>query len=291
MKVLLAVDGSTVAEEAAKLFARLPHSEPLDLTVVYINNAASFQGTVVPTEVAEACRNVEQKKGEVACSRILKMFEGANARIEQVIIEGHPGATLVHEAQQRDIDLVVLGATGHSTLERFMLGSTSDFVATHADCSVLVVRPTMLQQLEKHTPRLCVAYDDSDSCKSAVEDFCKVGWVTPMKIDVIHIVPPPYVYSDIPIQIDTSKSRLAAEKMLDHGVTVCKQHGTDVHPHVIEANYTGDGIVQFIKNHQSDLVLLGDTGRGLMGRFLLGSVSRYVLRHASCSVWIGRSKK
>jgi nucleotide-binding universal stress UspA family protein len=34
----------------------------------------------------------------------------------------------------------VLGSHGRSKLDRFLLGSTSEFVATHAGCPVLVVR-------------------------------------------------------------------------------------------------------------------------------------------------------
>lgn len=61
-----------------------------------------------------------------------------------------------------------------------------------------------------------------------------------------------------------------------------------VTPPVIDAMSPGSGLVEFAQQHASELVLMGDTGRGLFSRFLLGSVSRHVLRHAECSVWITR---
>jgi nucleotide-binding universal stress UspA family protein len=57
---------------------------------------------------------------------------------------------------------------------------------------------------------------------------------------------------------------------------------------VIESSHVGDGLVQFVKENKSDVIVLGSTGGGLLSALLLGSVSRYVLRHAGCSVWIAR---
>lgn len=62
-------------------------------------------------------------------------------KIRSQIVEGHPGSTIVEQAGSLGAELVVLGAIGMNTLNRIMLGSVSDFVATHAPCSVLVVRP------------------------------------------------------------------------------------------------------------------------------------------------------
>jgi len=42
MKVILATDGSQHAEEASWLLARLPHSDKLELTVVYVSNTVRF---------------------------------------------------------------------------------------------------------------------------------------------------------------------------------------------------------------------------------------------------------
>jgi nucleotide-binding universal stress UspA family protein len=63
-----------------------------------------------------------------------------------------------------------------------------------------------------------------------------------------------------------------------------------VHSYVIECDHIGDGIVKFSEEQDCDLVVMGNTSRSKLGRWLLGSVSRYVLRHAPCSVWITRNR-
>jgi nucleotide-binding universal stress UspA family protein len=219
------------------------------------------------------------------------MFEGSNASVTSKVVEGHPSVTIVQQAEELAVDLVVMGAVGLSRLERIVLGSTSDFVATHAPCSVLVVRPQLTEELKLHEPRVCIAYDNSESCKAAINGFSQFAWVKKTAIDLLSIIPTPFIYSDIPIQIDRSASQQTAMSQLDSGIALCAGISPKVKTHLIESDYVGDGIVKFAKEHSSDMVVLGDTGRGLLGRFFLGSVSRYVLRHAECSVWIGRLKK
>jgi nucleotide-binding universal stress UspA family protein len=43
-------------------------------------------------------------------------------------------------ANKKEIELIVIGATGKSGLRRLLLGSVSGGVVTHSHCSVLVVR-------------------------------------------------------------------------------------------------------------------------------------------------------
>jgi hypothetical protein len=38
-------------------------------------------------------------------------------------------------------------------------------------------------------------------------------------------------------------------------------------------------------------VVVGETPHSVLARLVLGSVSRYVLRHAQCSVWIARQSR
>ncbi|MCA9258664.1 MAG: universal stress protein [Planctomycetales bacterium] len=61
-----------------------------------------------------------------------------------------------------------------------------------------------------------------------------------------------------------------------------------MHSHVIEAEHVGQAVTDFADSRNIDFVVVGDTERGMLGRLFMGSVSRYVLRHATSSVWISR---
>ncbi|AMV33555.1 Putative universal stress protein [Pirellula sp. SH-Sr6A] len=288
MKVLLATDGSSTAMDAASLLARLPHRDRLELTILFVNQAYEFFGVVESQSVVDRCIAEEKSRGMEACQRAAHLFQGANATVETLVVDGHPGETIVDTAADKQVDLIVLGATGHTKIDRFLLGSVSDFVATHAKCSVLVARSQMLEELKQHELRICVGIDDSDRSSNAFSKFCEAGWTVPAQVDFVGVVRLPYTYSDIPIAIDTSNSKKSMQAKLAQTVVQCQHRFPAASIHVEEANHVGDTLVRFATKHHSDLMMLGDTGKGLMGRFLLGSVTRYVLRNAPCSIWISR---
>lgn len=285
MKVLLATDDSEHATHAASLLAHLPHREPLNLTVLFVNYAPEFHGSREVVEWMEKSLSAAKDRADETFRRIEEMFAGANATLKNVFVEGQVGRTIVEEAQTRGIELIVLGAIGHSTIDRLLLGSTSDFVAVHAPCSVLVVRPTAV---DKHAPRICWAFDDSEPSQRAMDQFCEFDWGNQTHIDIVHSLPLPQAYTEIPIVLDIEeikaamipKLQEAAEEL--HGIT------QNVTPYVIDSLSVGQGLIKFASDNRSDMIVMGDTGRGLLSRFLMGSVSRFVLRHAKCSVWIAR---
>jgi nucleotide-binding universal stress UspA family protein len=291
MKILLATDGSSIAENASKLLARLPHEESMEVVILFVNRMHDLHAGDTPTSIVQQVEEQEHRRATESCQRIQAMFDGSPSLVSTRIVEGHPSSSIVQQASELGSDLIVMGAVGHSRLDRLLLGSTSDFVATHAPCSVLVVRPNLIEEMNQHEPRICVAYDHSDPCRNAIRGFAQFGWVNKNPVDLVSVIPTPFVYSDIPIQIDRSASREQAQKILDQGTEFCRQISKNVTTHLMESDYIGHGLTEFAASKSSDILVVGDTGRGLMGRFLMGSVSRYVLRHASCSVWIGRTKK
>jgi nucleotide-binding universal stress UspA family protein len=61
-------------------------------------------------------------------------------RIETRVIDGSPKEEIVEEAETWGADLILIGSHGYGNVKRFMLGSVLQAVATHAPCSVEIVR-------------------------------------------------------------------------------------------------------------------------------------------------------
>lgn len=58
-----------------------------------------------------------------------------------ILLEGQPYKELINYAENKEVDMIVLGIRGHSLFEQFWVGSTTDRVISHASCPVLAVRP------------------------------------------------------------------------------------------------------------------------------------------------------
>lgn len=288
-KVLLATDGSKFAEEAAWFLSHLPHGEKLDLYVLTVLQIPyGNQRYVAPSTVSDYVDR-ERASAEEAYQRIVKMFEGANVSIQHISREGHRGQSIVEAADEFGVDLTVVGARGRSIVRRLLLGSTSDYVATQSRNSVLVVRPTGLR--EDHRPvRIALGYEDSDAARAAIQEFVETRWGRQSDVHVVSVVS--YVsafLNEMIVEVDEIKE--AATESVNAAADRLRPAAPGVHAHLIESDHVGEGLTQFVEEHQCDLVVVGETPHSALGRVVLGSVSRFVLRHAPCSVWITRNKR
>lgn len=56
------------------------------------------------------------------------------------IVHGNPGETIIKTAEQKGIEIIVLGHLGKTAAQGFMLGSVAQRVAAYAKCSVFIVK-------------------------------------------------------------------------------------------------------------------------------------------------------
>ncbi|MBX3422451.1 MAG: universal stress protein [Pirellulaceae bacterium] len=291
MKVLLATDGSANAELAAWFLAHLPHHEKLELDVMAVIYLPDIHGSLEAQTWVAKNADAERQQAGKTLEKVQQMFQGANVVIKRHVVEGHVGKTIVEKAREFSSDLIVLGAQGHSALSRLLLGSVSDFVATHAPCSVMVVRDTGLRKENHRQLRICIGYDDSAPSRHAIQELGRFGWGKNTIIDVVSMVAFPVIGLDeIPLQLDIPQIMSSTEEMVRDATEELQGLTPNLTPHVRQCNHVGLGLSDFADEMKSDLIVVGDTGRGRLERFFLGSVSRNVLRNANCSVWIVRQR-
>ena len=60
---------------------------------------------------------------------------------ESMLMQGLPADQIVHAAETRDVDLIVMGTHGRTGLPRLIHGSTAQDVVAKAPCPVLLVGP------------------------------------------------------------------------------------------------------------------------------------------------------
>lgn len=287
-RVLLATDGSRCAEEAACFLAHLPHDDKLELTVLTVLEIPHTHRSSLSRTWIQECLEQERAASAETFKQIEAMFAGANAKLRHVVREGYRGETIVEVAKEEKATLLVVGARGHSTVSRLLLGSTSDYVATHAHCSVLVVRPTGICEAERPL-RMAIGYAKSAPAYAALEEIAEIPWGKDTDVQIVSVVS--YLaatFSQIPVDTETLKNVSTAA--VQEAADVLRDAAPNVHTRLIESDHVGEGLVSFAEGHKCDLLVVGETPHTALGRVLLGSVSRFVLRHAPCSVWITRNR-
>ncbi|QDT02102.1 Universal stress protein/MT2699 [Rubripirellula lacrimiformis] len=280
-KIMLATDGSSVAEDAAKFLAHLPHDEKIELTIVSVLYVPGTQKTYLVGDWFETCMAQERKRADEAFARIQSIFAGANVSLNHIVREGNPGETIILVSQEVQPELLVIGATGQSAIARVLLGSTSDYVATHAPCSVLVVRPNP-DRAKTHRLRVAIGYEDNGPAQAALEEFSEFGWAGQTDLRVVSVTYQLGFY-DVPREGPSTK-------FVDAAVDQLRKVATDVKGELIHSDHIGEGLIRYITSEDIDLIVVGETPRTRLGRILMGSMTRFVLRHAPCSVWITRNR-
>jgi nucleotide-binding universal stress UspA family protein len=82
--------------------------------------------------------------------------------------------------------------------------------------------------------------------------------------------------------------RAERERFAQELVTRGRSMGVTVDFLVWEGD-AGEAIIDAAQAEGADMIVVGSHGRGAVGRFLIGSVSDHVVRHASCPVLVVRS--
>lgn len=146
MKILLAVDGSPCSDAAVEEIARRPWPEGSSvkvLTAFELPMPPTPEGWALPANYFEemdvALRTQSVSIVDQAIAK-LKSKLGKGISIDGAILPGPPRVVILDEAESWGADLIVVGSHGYRAWERFLLGSVSQSVVSHAKCSVEVVR-------------------------------------------------------------------------------------------------------------------------------------------------------
>jgi nucleotide-binding universal stress UspA family protein len=146
MKILLSVDGSPCSDEAIEETARRPWpsgSQIRVLTAFEVPLPPTLEAWALPpTYFDEMDRSVRAHAEGIIQRAVgrLKPSVGHEVVVEGVALPGAPRVVILDEAESWGADLIIVGSHGYRAWERFLLGSVSQSVVSHAKCSVEVVR-------------------------------------------------------------------------------------------------------------------------------------------------------
>ncbi len=146
MKILLAVDGSPCSDEAVNEIARRPWpvgSEIKVLTTFELSAPVVPETWIMPAGYVDEIDRAARDQAKAVVNRAvekLKARSGDAPAVSCEVLPGPPSIVIPDEAESWGADLIVVGSHGYRAWERFLLGSVSQSVVSHAKCSVEVVR-------------------------------------------------------------------------------------------------------------------------------------------------------
>jgi nucleotide-binding universal stress UspA family protein len=169
-------------------------------------------------------------------------------------------------------------------VERILIGSTSERVARYCHKPLLVLKGKAPEGFKK----VCLAHDLSKHAQSAFEFFLNLippeedGRLTLLHVEETIELPMVDALTEGLIK------KIEEEKInyLNSLLERAKEKGWKAELVVKKHSNTADGIVEFIKEGDYDLLVMGSRGLSGLKRVLLGSTSSQVLKRVEVPILI-----
>jgi nucleotide-binding universal stress UspA family protein len=146
MKILVAIDESKFSQAVVQMIIAQHRSESTQLRLIHVVEPFTFY---FPPEITaeyaaapqiEALHKDRVEKGKALLAAAADHLRKAGFTAETVLSEGDVRSAIIDSAAESKADLIVVGSHGRKGLDRFLMGSVSEFVVRHAPCSVEIVR-------------------------------------------------------------------------------------------------------------------------------------------------------
>ena len=144
LKILLATDGSGCSKAAARSVAERPWPEGTTFRILSVVEPSSplFRPPYFSPERMEEPRGKDMQRAQEAVASAEGILGGVGIEASSTVAvpAATPKELILSEASEWGADLIVVGSHGRRGVSRFLLGSVSEAVALHAQCSVEIIR-------------------------------------------------------------------------------------------------------------------------------------------------------
>jgi nucleotide-binding universal stress UspA family protein len=218
-------------------------------------------------------------------AELARGFAGSELEVETILREGKPWSEILDVARERGTDLICLGNSGHSALERMLLGSSAENVVRRSDVPVLIVRDRPLTGVR----RILVPVDFDPGTKVAIR-FALAKFPA-AEISALHVVAPLPPADPVvgPLVPNLAAIREKIRRLLDNS------GAREVTESVRLMADPAEAVLEAARETEVDLLVLTTHGRRGVKRAMLGSVAEKVVRHADRPVLVlpgpGRERK
>lgn len=283
--VLIPTDGSDHSVRAAEHGHFL--AQLFDATV-HVINVVDIQGAAGMFDAGGIVQSINDQliaEGETAIEAV-EAVVGERDSVTTAVVKGEPSEAILEYADDHDVDVITMGTHGRTGLNRYIAGSVTERVVRLADVPVLTVRATDQSQLVGEYDEVLIPTDGSEPAAMAIDHGLAIAQKTGARIHAVNIVdvgdvavspnytPPTEVIEHLESEGEAATDRIA---------TQARARGLDAITEVREG-FPASDLLDYADEHDIDLITMGTTGRTGLNRYLLGSTTERIIRHAEIPV-------
>lgn len=137
-RILVPTDFSETSEAAVRHGVDLARAFNAGLILLYVGDAVREVATEFPLGLDASQVDADRER----LLRLMSPADQAQVHPEFVMVAGSPAAEIVRCAEEREVDVIVMGTHGRGGVTHLLLGSVAEQVIRTAPCPVLVIRNT-----------------------------------------------------------------------------------------------------------------------------------------------------
>lgn len=296
-KILIPLDGSLLAERAVAPGLQLAQAGQSAVTIL---------GAIAPTRMLvpdtyvmggyapvwpDQSAELDRKNTAKYFKQFRQQHTVPGVSLQTQIVDGDPAGAILQTAVAQKTDLIVMSSHGYSGVTHWVLGSVAERVLHATPCPVLVLRQA--------TPirHMLIPLDGSSLAEEILETAFEVACTFECRVTLLQSIVPlsstevhflegmePGMGGSFQSELQTAATRylqdIAQSKAPGVPVEVVAMHGP-----------AAQGILDYALNHDIDLIAMTTHGRTGLQRWVYGSVTEKVLRHAlGCSMLVARPR-
>lgn len=276
-KILVAYDGSASAKNGLAIAAGVAREDKSWIKVLAV--VPAYQGDLELIGVSNIKETIEGP-GLKLLAEAKQLAEGHGVHVFTNLEQGEPYEQIVQVAADENCDLIIMGRSGLSHLERALMGGVTARVIGHTDRNVLIVS----EEANLEWNRILVATDGSENSAAAVRHAVAVAKEHGARLTAVSVM---HTDEEMIALAPEHIQHLAdqAQKYLQEVVDQASAEGVAVDTFVREGE-PHEQITGLAEEIGASLVVMGTHGRKGLSRLLMGSVTERTIGYARCPVLI-----
>lgn len=284
MKILFCTDGSKISFNALKNIAYWIKQATIDTICVIDWNILPAEITIDEENFSYSCANVADTILDYAEEEIKNLGLQLGNRIKNC---GSAIESILEQAEKEKYDLILMGSHGKKGIQKW-LGSVSQEIINSSKISDYIAKK------ENNKKKVLFTTDGTECSLSVIGEIISDIELSDKEIHICMVNEDPNLLFlegtlDTNWLLDIQKQQyMYASNAIESIKKIIESRGIEVNQSTILTGIPAQEIINYAKNNEIDLIILGSRNKSKMDRFLMGSVSKRILENVVSDIWLVR---